>query len=299
MGVFVVTLLVLLPLSLARDLRRLAFTSSLGLCIVAYVVVLVLRDYWLNAPEEMSPEVVLCEFRVGAFKAVALYTHAFVAHYSAPKLYSEFRRPTSLRWLRVVLIAYLLAFAIYASFAIAGFRRFEGAVLGNVLRNYESELSILIAWLGMGFSIAFPYPVVFNSTREALLHLMSHEAAARRYTSTSIWLLVGTVLVASMFEDVSVVNAIAGSILGCSVAYINPSLLLFYTLRAQLAAKSGKKDSQESLLPGQKVPNFVQRAHDTPRSHLLAGIFLARLVLVAGCLFAVLGLTVAATGGSS
>lgn len=297
--VCVVSLFVLLPLSLARDLRRLAFTSSLGLVVVVYVVFLVLRDFWLHAPAELGPDVVLFEPRIGAFKAIALYTHAFVAHYSAPKLYSEFRRPTSLRWLRVVLVAYLLAFVVYSSFAIAGFRRFEGAVLGNILRNYQSELSVLIAWLGMGFSIAFTYPVVFNSTREALLHLMSPEVATRSYTLTSIVLLVGTVVVASMFTDVSVVNAIAGSILGCNVAYICPALLFFHTLKAQLAAATGKKDPQEPLLPGQPLSKFAQRARDTPRANLVAGLLLARMVMIAGCFFAVLGLTVAITGGAS
>jgi len=168
---WIVTFTVLLPLSLAKDLSRLAFTSILGLAVMLYVVALAVKDFWLHAPEQWSPDFEIAKWQIGSFEAIALYTHAFVAHYNAPKIFAELHQPTHARWVTLVATAYVLAFTMYAGFAWAGIRRFEGEVLGNILRNYSPDFSVLIAWLGMGFSIAFTYPLVFNSTREAALNL--------------------------------------------------------------------------------------------------------------------------------
>eukprot|EP00441_Pelagodinium_beii_P017873 CAMPEP_0197681310 /NCGR_PEP_ID=MMETSP1338-20131121/94715_1 /TAXON_ID=43686 ORGANISM="Pelagodinium beii, Strain RCC1491" /NCGR_SAMPLE_ID=MMETSP1338 /ASSEMBLY_ACC=CAM_ASM_000754 /LENGTH=448 /DNA_ID=CAMNT_0043262629 /DNA_START=105 /DNA_END=1451 /DNA_ORIENTATION=+ len=168
-----ITAVLLLPLSLAQDLKKLAFTSMLGLGVTVYVVLLVLQDSWLQSPPEWSPDVVLNRWGFGAFQAIALYTHAFVAHYNAPKLFAELERPTYSRWTAVVLVAYSVAFVVYASFAVAGLRRFEARLEGNVLKNYGPHMSVLLAWLGMGFSICFTYPLVFNSAREACVNLMT------------------------------------------------------------------------------------------------------------------------------
>ncbi|CAK0800495.1 unnamed protein product, partial [Prorocentrum cordatum] len=59
---------VLLPLSLARDLSKLAFTSMLGLCVLLYAVLMVIRDSVLHSPQEWGPDVVMFEWRMGAFE---------------------------------------------------------------------------------------------------------------------------------------------------------------------------------------------------------------------------------------
>ena len=263
----VITVFVLLPLSLAKDLQRLAYTSILGLGVLVYVLFLVIHDSILNSPAEISQDVPLCEWSFGIFEAIALYCHAFVAHYNAPKVFSELANPTLWRWTLLVGIAYSVAFVVYAEFAWAGFRRFEWSVEGNVLKNYGPQLNILIAWLGMGFSIAFTYPLVFNSAREAAINLTlmarqqmsalpllhrvmnaprfqqlrhgslgsswqrrsaqltgllgpspdspNHKLSQKPGTKTTFLLVFLTYAVAVRCEDVGVVNALAGSVMGC------------------------------------------------------------------------------------
>ena len=262
----IITAFVLLPLSLAKDLQRLAYTSILGLCVLIYVLFVVIHDSLLNSPAHISKDVPLCEWSFGIFEAIALYCHAFVAHYNAPKVFSELADATLTRWTLLVAIAYSIAFAVYAEFAWAGFRRFEWAVEGNVLKNYGPQLNILIAWLGMGFSIAFTYPLVFNSAREAAVNLTltarqslssvlclnrcvdgprfqaslgsswqrrseqlirllgpspdspQQKMSGKPGTKTTFLLVFMTYAVALRCEDVGVVNALAGSVMGCSLA---------------------------------------------------------------------------------
>jgi len=290
-----ITLLLLLPLSLAQDLSKLAFTSMLGLAFTVYVVLLVLQDSWWSSPSEWSSEVVLNRWGPGVFEAIALYTHAFVAHYNAPKLFAELDRPTYLRWSAVVGSAYAMAFFVYSAFAVAAYRRFESAVEGNVLRNYGPQVSVLVAWLGMGFSIAFTYPIVFNSAREACVNLMmpisqrvlssprlqdllqrapslrrrfGHKGRSMSLVNVlgekqqdqkltfsqnvaitcSIVFLTGAV--ASFCTDVGLVNALAGSLMGCACAFFFPALLFFRTVLAQLRGAS-RQGLAEPLLPGE------------------------------------------------
>eukprot|EP00416_Gambierdiscus_australes_P032535 CAMPEP_0171083598 /NCGR_PEP_ID=MMETSP0766_2-20121228/17803_1 /TAXON_ID=439317 /ORGANISM="Gambierdiscus australes, Strain CAWD 149" /LENGTH=462 /DNA_ID=CAMNT_0011541033 /DNA_START=108 /DNA_END=1496 /DNA_ORIENTATION=+ len=344
---WLITLLLLLPLSLAKDLSKLAFTSLLGLCVIVYVVVLVIRDSWLHSPDEWGPNMVLAEWRLGVFEAIALYTHAFVAHYNAPKLFSELVKPTHCRWLAVVAIAYTTAFFVYSSFALAGLRRFESKIEGNILRNYGPQFSVLVAWLGMGFCIAFTYPLVFNSMREAAVNLFvtikasmltsprfrqvmqspgsralyqRTHAIMRRTASianilgpsperdqklhhkpgrrTTVCLVLITAVVGTHCEDVGIVNALAGSLMGVLVCLVLPALLFLSTAKKQLQLLHHRENSKisdelaEPLLSsgGSELPR--QPAESTSRRGLVFAVVAGAVTAVVGMIFCVIGTSV-------
>eukprot|EP00931_Biecheleriopsis_adriatica_P068362 TRINITY_DN42328_c0_g1_i1.p1 TRINITY_DN42328_c0_g1~~TRINITY_DN42328_c0_g1_i1.p1 ORF type:complete len:494 (+),score=62.16 TRINITY_DN42328_c0_g1_i1:66-1547(+) len=336
----VITLAVLLPLSLAEDLKALAFTSVLGLGVLVYVVVLVIRDSWLHRPAEWGFDV-SWKWQMGAFEAIALYTHAFVAHYNAPKVFSELINPTHARWTVLVLAAYGSAFLIYANFAWAGLCRFEDSVEGNILRNYGPEFFVLLAWLGMGFSIAFTYPLVFNSTREAAVNLTlmirenvrsvscirtllsspkfqqlrrGYMGSSLRHRSLSLVSLLGpspdtsdkkmshkpgkkatialvflTLVIAVTCDDVGIVNALAGAVMGCMVCLVLPGLLFFHTVRLQLRqcgpAEGGLK---EPLLSHGKCGTGDAAQRLRLRIAMCAGL----ITILAGLAFAIIGTAV-------
>ncbi|CAE8625678.1 unnamed protein product, partial [Polarella glacialis] len=188
--------------------------------------------------------------------------------------------------------SYAIAFVVYAAFAVAAFRRFQSGVEGNVLRNYDPTNSVLIAWMGMGFSIAFTYPMVFTASREACVNLMNPvkqkimssprlqdlmasprfgSRLGRAGRSMSLMNVLGpgnatrklsscensaitftivlmTGVVASFCTDVGLVNALAGSIMGCSIAYIFPALLFFHTVLAQLRGPAERRGLDQPLL---------------------------------------------------
>jgi len=286
-----ITLVVLLPLSLKKDLRSLAFTSMLGLVVLLYVIVLVVVDFWRNAPAEWGPDVVLSEWRIGTFEAIAIYTHAFVAHYNAPKMFAEFENPTPSRWFIFVAISYSIAFAVYGTFAWTGFRRFEGAIEGNILRNYEPHFTVLIAWLGMGFSIAFTYPIIFNAMRLAAVGLLAllgkkpgSSSGGELGDGATIVLVLLTAIVATFCTDVGVVNALSGSIFGCLICFVMPALLFFTTVLQQLRLLS-RGGLAKPLLKDKKGPRLSGASPNLLRLALLLGI----VGMVAGIIFAIIG----------
>lgn len=348
MNQWTITVLLLLPLSLAKDLSKLAFTSMLGLVILAYVYVLVMHDSATKSPAEWGPDMVASHWNLGIFEAIALYTHAFVAHYNAPKLLSELYRPTYLRWLVVVGIAYAVALVTYCSFAWAGLRRFEGELLGNILRNYESNYSVLLAWLGMGFCIAFTYPLVFNSMREAavnLVQLMKEKTMEQVFVSSilspradysppaaggllrrgsrtaslinvlgmspdamrpsgtkpsrgpgrrsTVLLVFMTAAVGTQCEDVGLVNALAGSVMGVLICMIFPGMFFMQTARLQLRAASGNGLSRP-LLGQASVAELGEAFHAKGciRSLLPCFVVAGGITVFMGVIFAAVGTAV-------
>jgi len=316
LNIWTLVVLVLMPLSLQPDLRKLAFTSVLGLTFLGYAWCLVVFDAVANSPAEWSEDIKLSGWTVGAFEAIAIYTHAFVAHYNAPKIFSELVNPTQQRWSKMVFTTYFLALVIYGAFAFGGFRRFEAAVEGNILRNYASDVSALIAWLGMGFSVAFTYPIIFNAMRVSSVNLVGMmmkkpskrsrgdttppQATASPWaallsddqkelgTRATLLLVFVTGVFATFCSDAGIVNALSGSILGCAVTFVFPSLLFFQTVKCQLEVlKKGAKGTP--LLSGRSAVKL-----EGGKSHLFYkfGMILGVLSGIAGIVFTVIGTVV-------
>jgi hypothetical protein len=253
-------------------------------------------------------------------------------------LFSELRRPSYKRWLAVVVLAYGTAFSVYSVFAYMGLRRFEGTVRGNILRNYGPDVTVLAAWLGMGFSIAFTYPLVFNSTREAAVNLFvaarevsksvpsfqlspkkplgGRQRSAMRQRSPSEVNLLGdlsededhpmhhkpgrkatvllvflTMVVGTMCEDVGIVNALAGSMMGVMICLVLPGLLFLNTARLQLQRLTGSSLAKP-WLRGHAAAGAAQPAPLQGKRGLLA----LRLAVVAGAVTVVAGLIVSIIG---
>jgi len=342
-----IAILMLLPLSMQQDLSKLQFTSLLGLGVLLYVIFLIIGDACRNAPPQWSDNMVFTEWRMGAFEAIAIYSQAYSAHYNAPKLYSELRVPTLRRWLILVVTAYFIGIVSYSAFALAGIRRWEDAVQGNILKNYDPTFSVLVAWLGMGFCIAFTYPLVFNSMREASVNLtvavssgmtsspmfrqvvrspsgqrlFDRAQRIRRNPSLvnilglppdkdtsrqvggakiTIILVLLTVLAGCRCEDVGIVNALAGSLMGISVCIIVPALIFVITtfLQLQRLSNSGSKGHSMSTAEDLTQPllslkgRILPATTAAPRSLLWLAASCGLVTLVAGCICCIVGTTV-------
>lgn len=327
--VWFITLFVLLPLSLQRDLSKLQNTTILGLGVMVYMFLLVLGDSWHSSPETWDEHLMQSQLRMGMFQTIALSTHAFVAHYNAPKVFAELTRPTPTRWLILVVVAYSLGAVLYMTFAYAGLQRFQGAVKGNILKNFEPRFSVYMAWLGMGFSIAFTYPIVFNSLREAALNLAKsvrnsvygqavvatpqvQNARAwytglqerlfgmlgmsapkmRGATRVTILVVVLSAIVGTATEDVGIANALGGSVTGMLICFILPSLLFIKTVRCQLQQLDGKLGEQRKPLLSHAANAGPAAANAASTGMLRFGVIAGAFTAVCGVIFLVIGTVV-------
>jgi len=249
------TLLITMPLSHARNLSPLQYTSMMGIVIVGFVIMYVVSDFVFQFPDA---HVNLKEnkFRVdlGLFTTLAICTGAFQAHYNSPKFFRELGCDLEAhKW--VVKRSFLLAFAIYSAFAVSGMGLFGKDLMGNVLKNYPAEgnVPVLMCWLGMAFATVFTYPLVFTTGRDSFIGLCpAVQRAAKKHPTrthvvcTSIPVALIATL-ACLVQDVSKITGLLGATVGASLCWIFPASVY---LRVTSASASELHEAKVPLLPG-------------------------------------------------
>eukprot|EP00401_Gymnodinium_catenatum_P014931 CAMPEP_0117578312 /NCGR_PEP_ID=MMETSP0784-20121206/63928_1 /TAXON_ID=39447 /ORGANISM="" /LENGTH=492 /DNA_ID=CAMNT_0005377951 /DNA_START=44 /DNA_END=1522 /DNA_ORIENTATION=- len=229
-----VAVLLLVPLSLLQNLAPLRSSSIVGLAATLYGFLLLCSDCATNVDVANSTGPVLTNFfavRVDFFQAVALFSSAFMAHYNSPKFYADLEDNTLPRFAALVSVAFGLAFLMFAIFGFSGFALFGYGVEGNVLKNYSGGTKVMLAWLGMAFSVVFTYPLVFSTFRESCSALLSRSGFVKDAAASSFRVpftlsaVALTVLGGTVFSNVAVVNGVKGAVLSACLAFIYPAII--------------------------------------------------------------------------
>lgn len=253
--IWVNTLVITLPLSHARDLSPLRYTSMLGLAIIAFVFLYVTSDFFSNfTHHKHNLHEHAARVDLGLFTTLALCTGAFQAHYNAPKFFKELGYDLEAHT-RMVAMSFGAAFMIYSLFAVSGLGLFGASLFGNVLKNYPAEgnLAVLMAWLGMAFAIVFTYPLVFTTGRDSLINLLpalqragQRSPMATHVATTSVPVAL-VAMVSCLVEDVSLISGLLGATIGACLCWIFPACVY---LRTTSAPKLLLPEAQVRLLSG-------------------------------------------------
>lgn len=150
-NIVAITSFLLLPLSLIKDLSKLAFTSILGFSAILYTVLfMVFRafdgSYKLPAGKFIQDGLILkpsfekaSTWNMG-FASLVLASNfglAYIGHYNAPNYYRSLRHTNSARFRSMVKYAYLTLFLLYTTAMMAGYATFGDVSQGNILLNYH------------------------------------------------------------------------------------------------------------------------------------------------------------------
>ncbi|CAE7269599.1 glcK [Symbiodinium sp. CCMP2592] len=242
----IIGLCLLVPLSLMKDLAPLRYASIAGLAATAYVFLMLLKDSVSSArwgadgplASNVSP------MRLDFFEALALFGSAFMAHYNAPKFYSQLQEKSVPKFAVLVCMAYGLALVVFVAFGMCGFALFGYDSEGNILKNYGFGPEVMLAWLSMGFSVAFTYPLVFSGFRDSCASLLSGfgiaESSSFRLSFTLV-AVAATILGGTIFSNVAQVNGVKGAILSPCLAFIYPAAI-------HLRSTAKDKDAPASLV---------------------------------------------------
>eukprot|EP00438_Fugacium_kawagutii_P029505 Skav222731 [mRNA] locus=scaffold2390:264087:268988:+ [translate_table: standard] len=128
----------MLPLSHAKDLSALRYTSMMGLAIIAFVFMFMVSDCWKSEDSSRNLKAYAVHFNMGIFRTVALCTGAFQAHYNAPRIFKQLNGDLQAH-VQTVVASFGTALTVYSLFAVAGLGLFGDRLVGNVLRNYDPD----------------------------------------------------------------------------------------------------------------------------------------------------------------
>ena len=252
-GIMVLTsFLIMLPLSMLRDISQLAFTSMLSVAADGILVVIVI----LYAPVKES----LAE--AGGFGQVlkdnwassrlfiglGVLSTAMACQHSAFLISNALEQHTMKRWARVTGISLTIASAMSLALGIVGYLGFLDSVQGDILNNFDPDSYVVNAARAMlAITMFLTYPMEAFVARHVLAIIffqgnmdnMTEGADGELIPETKFCRFIGrrerwtfylygmTLVPALIFDDLGPVLSLTGSLGASSIAYIAPGLVYF------------------------------------------------------------------------
>mmetsp|Transcript_9540 Transcript_9540/g.15597 ORF Transcript_9540/g.15597 Transcript_9540/m.15597 type:complete len:574 (-) Transcript_9540:94-1815(-) len=284
--------LVLLPLSLLRNLSALAIGSVIGTAGTIYTALFMfLRSldgsyavggkFHALIPASSQPFFAAASassplLNSSIFVLVSMVATTFLAHYNAPKFYQELAKPEDGSskvgaFSKVVAGAFGLAAILCAVIMASGFLTFGGAAQGLILNSYATTDTLaFLARLGICTSIIFSYPIIFVGLRESVLNTLKLDGSkASTHVISTLALICAVNGLSLVVKNLGLVVAVGGAVLGSALVYVFPAMMF---IKATLL----KKKSLEAA--GEKLP--AARIREMYANYGVAGL---------GCILGVIG----------
>eukprot|EP00977_Amphora_coffeiformis_P027705 scaffold34634_cov171-Amphora_coffeaeformis.AAC.14 len=243
-GLLGVTVAVLLPLCLMRELKSLAPFSLIGIFGMIYTAAAMafrcLRGSYLGGSplladlaENLQPSFGnsgwSSVFSPNAAILVAMLSSSFMAHYNAPRMYWELRDNTLPRFNTVVRASFAGAVALMSSVALAGFGTFGGASASMILNNYAvSDKLMSLSRAAVAVSLLFTFPLAFLGVREGVMDLLLIPSETRKKISDPLTVVLLTIItsIAMVLKDIRLILSFGGATWGNFVIYGFPALMV-------------------------------------------------------------------------
>ncbi|XP_054447168.1 sodium-coupled neutral amino acid symporter 2 isoform X2 [Pteronotus mesoamericanus] len=272
--VLLVSLVLILPLSLLRNLGYLGYTSGLSLlCMVFFLIVVICKkfeipcpmgDAWIiseavngtfTPPTALVPDTAFnttndaCQPRYFIFNsqtvyAVPILTFSFVCHPAILPIYEELKDRSRRRMMNVSKISFFAMFLMYLLAALFGYLTFYEHVESELLHTYSSVLGtdkyLLTVRLAVLVAVTLTVPVVIFPIRGSLTHLLcpAKDFSWWRHSIITVSILGFTNLLVIFVPTIRDIFGFIGASAAAMLIFILPSA--FYI-------KLVKKESMKSV----------------------------------------------------
>lgn len=251
-----VTLVILAPLCLMKNLKSLAPFSLLGVLGMTYTAV-AMTIRWLDGSYLIDGEIegnlvaqvarhlkpkfgdlgMESVMSPNALILVCMLSTAYMAHFNAPKFYLELRDNTVKRFNSVVSWSFGISIFLMGFITMVGFLTFGKACDGLVLNNYATD-DVLMGFsrIAVALSLVFSYPLAFTGCRDGFMDLAKVPVEKRSnglMNFVTILLLSFITYLATILTDVSFVLAFGGATLGNALTYLYPALMYRAVVKQQ------------------------------------------------------------------
>ncbi|KAL3450731.1 transmembrane amino acid transporter protein-domain-containing protein [Aspergillus insuetus] len=215
------------PLSLYRDIAKLAKASTLALISMAVIVVAVVTQGF-RVPQDSRGDVKsLVLVNSGFFQAVGVISFAFVCHHNSLLIYGSLKKPTLDRFSTVTHYSTAVSLIMCLTMGISGFLFFGSQTQGNVLNNFPSDnILINIARLCFGLNMLTTLPLEAFVCRSVMTtyYFPDEPFNMNRHLIFTSALVLTSVAMALLTCDLGAVFELIGATSAASLAYIFPPL---------------------------------------------------------------------------
>lgn len=198
--VVIVSIAVILPLALMKQLGYLGYTSGFSLsCMVFFLIAVIYKKFntpcpfvdfalngtahgpVINATDPGGAEDDVCVPKMANFNSQTAYTipilaFAFVCHPEVLPIYTELRNPTKKKMQHVANISITVMYVMYFFAALFGYLTFYGEVEAELLHTYSRidpyDTLILCVRVAVLTAVTLTVPIVLFPVRRAIQQMM-------------------------------------------------------------------------------------------------------------------------------
>ncbi|KAF2275247.1 uncharacterized protein EI97DRAFT_420880 [Westerdykella ornata] len=227
------------PLSLYRDIAKLAKASGLALVSMIIIIVTVLTQSFRVPSDNRGSLRGLLFINSEIFEAIGVISFAFVCHHNSLLIYGSLRKPTIDRFARVTHYSTGISLVACLAMALSGFLTFGSKTVGNVLNNFpDDNIMVNIARLCFGLNMLTTLPLEAFVCREVMNNywFANEPYNMNRHMIFTTSLVVSAMTISLLTCDLGVVFELFGATSACALAYILPPLC--YIKLAKRSAKT-------------------------------------------------------------
>ncbi|NWU30172.1 S38A6 protein, partial [Dyaphorophyia castanea] len=229
--------LLILPLSIPKEIGFQKYASSLSVIGTWYVTAVIIIKYIWPDKELVPVEIPTSPSTwTAVFNAMPTICFGFQCHVSSVPVFNSMKQPEVKTWGAVVTAAMVIALFVYTGTGVCGFLTFGAGVEQDVLMSYPSnDIPVALARAFIILCVLTSYPILHFCGRAVLEGLWLRYTGVtveedvvrerrRRLLQTISWFLL-TLLLALFIPDIGKVISVIGGLAACFI-FVFPGLCL-------------------------------------------------------------------------
>ncbi|XP_033490671.1 putative sodium-coupled neutral amino acid transporter 8a [Epinephelus lanceolatus] len=246
-GLVLLCVLLILPLSIPKEISILKYISVLGTLAATYLTIAIIIKYH-TTPSVLVHITPLYTSGISSwastFSVIPTICFGFQCHEASIAIYSSMENQRLSHWVFISVVSMIFCLIIYSLTGVYGYLTFGKDVKADILMSYTSDdILMLIARLLFGVSIITIYPIILLLGRSVIQDpllswrrrrdsMVTAEFESRsRYVLTVLWIMV-TLLIATCVPDISKVISVIGGISAFFI-FIFPGLCLVFAMQSE------------------------------------------------------------------
>ncbi|KAG7563097.1 hypothetical protein FFLO_01405 [Filobasidium floriforme] len=222
------------PLSLYRDISKLAKASSLAvLSMLVIVLSVVIRGPQVDPELKGSRAHVFTVIGPKVFEAIGVISFAYVCHHNSMLIYGSLERPTLDRFSAVTHISTLTSLICCLILSISGYLVFTDKTQGNILNCFDEDDAVInVARLCFGLNMFTTLPLEVFVCREVIENLLERPFNYTRHWLVTTGLVFSAMLVSMTTCDLGIVLELTGGLSATALAFLFPAAC-YYSLLSE------------------------------------------------------------------
>ena len=227
--VLAVSALVIFPLAMMKDLKRLSTLSILGMACVGYITIL---SVWNLASVGFSKnfddgEPAMFRFSSSIFTVIANMIFAFANHFTIVGIVPRLERPLPGRRRSMIVVSQLITTAIYLTVSLSGFWAFGKDIKSDILDS-SNHIAFVIGKAAIAITIVLSYPLLLDPARSSAMFLINKgqgkPSQAKHTLVTAVFVAAAGLIGGFFFNQVNPLMNIFTSLAGSTLSFIFPAL---------------------------------------------------------------------------